>query len=421
MFLAYNTTGNQFNNNITVNNTTGNGITFANNTGAAATLASGFTIQVGGTGFAAGELRLRNFTQLGPTAQNVTLTGTAIFRLGFNSTFNGTVDFRSPRVILDGATYNGTTYIEKTGVTNDDSNGNNVFNGPTTLANSGSGYLRSAVSTLDTFNGDLSLINTGSATIRMGDVVTGTVFNGNVQVTCTNGGGIWFGDNPPANATLAAGRTITVGAGGFTTGELRMNRFIQLGGTAQALTLTGDALLTLGPAASFGGNVTMVAPRLRLDGATYAGTGYFEKTGAVNDAGTGNNTFGGATQLVNTGSGYLMSASGGPDVFNGDLTVTNSSSSLIYLAHSVAGTQFNGNIALNTTSGNGIYISDNAAGSATLAAGRTIAIGGVGWNSGDLHIRRFTQTGGTPQTVIIPPRRRHQFSLSDPVQRSMGT
>ncbi|MDZ7649367.1 MAG: hypothetical protein U5K54_20660 [Cytophagales bacterium] len=91
--------------------------------------------------FSSGELRFRRFTQVGAAAQTLVLTGTSLMRIGPTSTFNGNVDFRSPQFALDGAIYNGTTYLEKTGATNNDSSGGNTFNGSTTIANSGAGLV----------------------------------------------------------------------------------------------------------------------------------------------------------------------------------------------------------------------------------------------------------------------------------------
>lgn len=401
--VAHAAAGNQFNGDIIVNSTFGGGIYFSNAGSGSSTLADTRTITVGGLGFTTGQLRLQRFTQVGTAAQTLLLTSVALLQLGPASTFNGDVDFRAPGILLHGTTYNGNTYLEKTGSSTDLSNGGNIFNGITTLANSGSGPWRSAVTALDSFNGDLTLTNSGASYLSMGDNIAGTVFNGNVILNCTSGVGIYFGDNSPGNATLASGRTITIGGSGFSAGELRFNRFSQLGSTAQSLTLTGTAQLTLGPGGYFGGNVNLVAPRVFLDGTTYDGTAYIEKNGASNDAGAGNNVFNQAVTLVNAGSGYLMTANTGADAFNADVTITNSGSSLIYMAHASAGNQFNGNIVVNSTFGSGIRFCNNAAGTATLANTRTITVGGLGWSFGDLQLARFTQTGGTAQTIILPP------------------
>lgn len=390
-----------FNGHIVVQDVVGSGgIYFANNATGSATLSSGATISIG-SGFPEGELRLQRFTQLGATAQSLTLTGTALLRVGPSSSFNGNVSFITPRVLLQGTTYNGTAYIEKTGASGDSGNGGNTFNKATTIANSGSNYVLTGNSNPDVFNAELTLTNTGSSSIRMADNSTGNQFNDNILINSTAGGDIYFG-NTSGSSTLAATKTISVGNMGLITGDLRLIRFTQVGATAQSLNLSGIAILTLGPSSSFDGDVTFIAPQLFLNGTTFNGTAYLEKNGATNNAGTGGNTFNAATSLVDSGSGYLLSANTTADTFNGDLTVTNTGSSIIYLAHNVPGTAFNGNITLNSTLGSGgIYLSNNATGSSTFASGKSLNVGSSGFSSGELRIRRFTQAGSSPQSLVL--------------------
>ena len=423
ILLAHNVPGTLFNGNITFNSTLGSaGVLFGTNANGEATMNAGGSLLIGGSGFFSGTLRLRRFTQLGGSPQTLTITGTGLLELGPSSTFNGNVDFRSSQFQLDGTTFQGTTRLEKTGAINNDSQGNNIFNGVTTIVNSGSGFFRFAVSALDQFNNDLILENTGTSTIRMAEIVPGTVFDGNIQVNSTNGGGILFAVGGAANATLTAGHTITVGASGFSIGELRLNRFIQLGATPQNLTLTGTASLTVGPNTSFDGDVDFRAPQLFLSGTTYNGTAILEKTGAFNSTGAGNNIFNSTTTITNSGTGVLRTNgnntfngtttlinSGSNDLllelvtgstYNGNVTLTNTGSSYIRAAY-MGSTTFNGNITVNSTNGIGVYFVENALGSATLAAGQTIAVGATGFSSGELRMQRFTQTGATPQSLTL--------------------
>lgn len=423
IYLAYNTSGNQFNGDITFNSTLGSGgVYFAATNNGDATLANGASLLVGGLGYSSGELRLRRFTQIGAAPQTLLLTGTALLRIGPVTQFNGNLNFRAPEIALDGATYNGTTYLEKTGATNNDSSGGNIFNGPTTIANSGTGWVRSGLSVLDTFNGDLTLTNTGSSTIRMADNTPGTVFNGNITVNSTFGGGIYFSSNANGTSTLAAGRTISVGGMGFSDGDLRLHRFTQAGGTAQNLTLTNVAVLRVGPSTTFNGNVNFSSPQLLLDGATYNGTATLQKTGAVGNQGSGSNIFASTTNITNSGSGVLRT--NGSNTFNGTTTITNSGSADVLLELNTGSTYngnvtftntgtsyirtafngvtaFNGNLVVNSTNGSGIYFSENAGGSSTLASTRTIAVGGTGFNNGELRLERFTQTGATAQNISL--------------------
>jgi len=410
--------GTQFNGNIIVNSSGGD-ISFGNGGSGStptATLAEGKTITAGT--FTSGVLILANFTQgtvVGGTAQTLTLTGTAALHLGAwsgnaapsspISTFNGAVTFKAPQIYLNGSTYNSTTYIEKTGGSTNLGHGSNVFNGTTTLVNSGSASLKTANSKPDTFNGVLTLTNSGSSDLSIADKAAGNVINNNVFVNSTAGNGVAFGGNSPATVSLASGKTISVGTS-FTTGYLGLYRFTQLGSTAQTLTLTGTAILAIGPSSTFNGNVTFKSPQVYLQGCTYNGTTYIEKTGATSNLGSGGNTFNGTTTLVDSGSGYFATAFSSPDIFNGDLTATNTGSAWVALSDNATGTQFNGNIIVNSTNGTasaGVTFGNGPGSSmtCTLAAGKTISVGGIGFSAGRLRLRGFIQSGATPQTLTL--------------------
>jgi hypothetical protein len=384
------------NGNVLLSSTNGRGILFGSSTGTV-TLASGFTIKDNGAGsFTTGTLTMKGFTQVGSGAQSITMTGTSNLVLGPSSSFNGAVNFVTPQIYLNGCTFNGTTYLEKSGATANTGTGSNIFNGVTTLVNSGSGAFISGNSSNDSFNNNLTLTNTGSSYISVADNSSGNIFGGNITVNSTGGLGIYFGNNSSASATLASTKTIAVGGSGFTAGELRLSRFTQTGSTAQSLTFTGTASLRLGPSSQFDGNVTFISPQVYLNGATYNGTAYIEKNGAAANTGTGANVFNTTTTLVNSGTNDLYTANNNPDTFNGQLTVTNTGTGIIYLAHNVTGTTFNSNIIVNSTnSSGGIYFANNATGGATLASGATITVGASGFRSGELRLRRFTQLGST--------------------------
>ncbi|HMV09118.1 MAG TPA: hypothetical protein PK325_13410 [Cyclobacteriaceae bacterium] len=393
-----------YNGNISVSNTGGaNGIIFNNNSTASSTLNG----SISSSGFSSGQLSLFRFTQIGAIPQTLTLTTAGTFlRIGPSSSFDGSVNFVSPRLLLNGAIYNGTTYLEKSNNTDDFGAGGNTFNGNTTLVNSGAGYLLTAGSSPDIFNADLTVTNSGSNLIYLAHSVTGNEFNGNIVLNNTGSAlGIRFSNNASGAATFNAGttKTISIGGSGFSTGELRLQRFTQTGTASQTLSLTGSTTqLIVGPTSEFNGNVTFTSPRVFLNGARYNGTAYIEKTAANNDDGTGGNTFNQTATIVNSGSSYLLTGSTNPDIFNGLLIVQNNSSSTIRFADNSAGNQFNGNIELNSTSGGGIYFGNNVNSTSTLAGGRTIAVGGLGFTTGDLRIRRFTQSdAATPQTLLM--------------------
>jgi hypothetical protein len=508
-----------YNGNIIVSNSGGaSGVYFNTSATASSTLANTKTITIGGGGFNAGTLSLIRFTQIGGTPQALTLTGTGILTVGPTSAFGGNVNFLSPQVYLNGCTYSGTATIEKNGATDNGSLGGNIFNGVTTLTNSGSGYLMMGSTSADAFNAVTTLNNYGSyrfflaynhtaltttfatdvtfnsaktggvdawsffvcdgnnTNVAFGGNVTinnssalqsncrflqgtgttasyaGTLtialtnsnagtsmsmgvngissYNGNIVVTNTGGAaGIYFNTTAgTSSSTLANTKTISVGAGGFTAGGLYLYRFTQVGGTAQNLTLTGTSLLQFGPTSVFGGNVTCSSPSLLFNGCTFNGTHTGTKTGTTNDAGIGNNIFNGVTNLTNSGSGYLMFGNGNADAFNTTTTFNNTGSSYIYAAYNGTGntfggdvtfnnapttaaayilvanfginTQFNGNIIVTSTNGSGVQFCQNT-GNATLAATKTISVGGAGFSVGTLLLRNFVQTGATAQSLTL--------------------
>ncbi|HET9052691.1 MAG TPA: hypothetical protein VFM90_00860, partial [Cyclobacteriaceae bacterium] len=223
-------------------------------------------------------------------------------------------------------------------------------------------------------------------------------------------------------ATLAAGKTISVGSTGFTLGDLRLRRFTQADpSTPQTLLMAGNSSLVLGPTIAFSGNSDFRAPQVYLNGGTFHGPVLIEKTGATGNSGPGNmvfqstttlrlsgngylrtnggNTFNGPTTFVNTGSDYMLFELSSGSTYNGDLTLVNSGTSNIRMSYAGT-TTFNGNIFVNSTSGAGIYFGEST-GLSTLASGNTIATGGTGFTTGELRIYRFTQTGNTAQNIVL--------------------
>ena len=203
------------------------------------------------------------------------------------------------------------------------------------------------------FNGTLDLINNaGAANSQIycnRNVNSNNIYNQNITVQTTNAtsDGIRFGGANGAG-TLAATKTITIGAGGFIAGELRFRNFTQTGNTAHALTLTGTGLL-YNYNANWGGDVTFVAPRNITRGTLYNQTAYLEKTGTNNDASTGGNIFNGATTLLNSGTGYFMPANGTGNDFNSDVTYTKANTGLVYPSYNSSST-YAGNLTINSVS-----------------------------------------------------------------------
>ena len=402
--LGYNS-NDLFNDDITVTSTGTGGIYlgFSSGTGTP-TLASGKTISVGGAGFSAGFLYFGAFTQLGSAPVNLALTGVNTALSFRASTFGGDLTSTSPTYNITSSTFNGIFNATKTGASSDGNTGGNTFNGTTTITNTGTGYLGFGFSLPDTWNGDVTFTNSGSDRILPAWNVPGNLFNGNITLNSTgSSAGIHFCGGATATATLAATKSINTGT--YDKGYLILQRFTQLGSTAVNLNLaTGSSYLTLGPLTTFGGNFTTVAPSINnIVTTTFNGTSDITKNGAANDQWTGGNTFGSSSNITNSGAGYLQLGNTNPEVFNGDVTFTNSGSSYISPSYNSTGNLYNGNITVNSI-GSSVGINFGAGGlsTSTLAATKTIQIGGLGYTSGYLLLQRFTQLGSAPINLILP-------------------
>jgi hypothetical protein len=166
--LAYNSTGNMFNGNITVASSTTFGSIFnCGIAGGTSTLSNGYTIAEGGTGFLGGTFEMRNFTQLG-SAPSLSLDLSIpvccsslglILILGPGNIFNAPVNFIASNILFSGNTFNGaTTNLTKTfngSAFNNVSDGGNVFNSPDTyISNLTSSTLTLAFIAPDDYNGN---------------------------------------------------------------------------------------------------------------------------------------------------------------------------------------------------------------------------------------------------------------------------
>ncbi|MEO9532229.1 MAG: T9SS type A sorting domain-containing protein [Crocinitomicaceae bacterium] len=365
-----------FNENIIIESTVANsdGVSFGESAGTG-TLAAGKTITIGVGGFVSGDLYLRNFTQVGATAQSLSPTGTTIMHIR-DSNWGGDVSFTSPRINTRETVYSGTVYIEKTGSTNDNSAGGNTFVGNTTLVNSSDGQLGMGNGNPDDFQSDLIVNNSGSYRFEMAMNSAGNTIGGDFTLSNSGTSTVVVICNNAASTLDVTGNTII----NNTTSAANSSIYI---GNAGDVVLNGD----------FSYNMTPT-------GATHNS---YIANGADSEV-----TIGGITTLNNDGAGAttqrIFFGNQGDIITNGDLTINNSSNAtnsevfVHYNTNSVA--QFNENIILNCTgaSSDGIRFGQ-ANGTGTLAATKTITIGGGGFVSGDLRLDGFTQVGPTAQTL----------------------
>ncbi|HVU95213.1 MAG TPA: T9SS type A sorting domain-containing protein [Puia sp.] len=382
IFVSSYSAGTSFGGNITVNSNAGLGVQFCTgNSTATAALAAGMTLTVGAGGFSAGSLVLRQFTQAGATAQNFLLTGTASLYFGPSSSFDGNIVSSSPGLLLNGCTFNGSTDLTKTGSSGDWGQGGNVYNGVCSITNSGSNYLLMGSTNPDIWNSDVTFTDNGSERLLPGWGSTGNQFNGNIYInTSGSATGVQFcGGNTTATAVLATGKTIQAGSGGITAGYLYLKQFTQVGATPVTLTGSGSSSIYLGPSSSFDAAVTVTAPNIWAQGATYNSPVVFTKTGGGNNH---NNQY--------------------PNVFNASCTINQQSSGGYFMLGYNSNDLFNDNIIVSSTGTGGILLGyTSGTGTPTMAAGRTISVGAAGFSSGYLQLNTFTQLGNAPMNFAF--------------------
>ncbi len=395
LYVNHNGLNGQFNGNILLNSTgSSQGIRFGQGTGSA-TLANGRTIQVDAGGFSVGSLRFRRFVQAGTSAQTLTTTGTgtSVYFEG-GTIFNGSLTVTTPSVFLNGGTFNANFTAICNSTAAFSSNGGNTFMGTTTLTHNGTNNWVMANVSPDVFQGNVVLRTTNSnGIIYLAHTATGNVFNGNIELNSTGtGGGVRFGNNN-GTATLGSGFEMTIGAGGFSTGSLRIRRLTQLGSETQDLVLTGSAQLHLETGTVFNAAINFASPQLFVAGNTFNNIARLNQTGSTSVACAGGNTFNNLAFITLSGNNSWFWGNSAADVFQNELTLINFGNNVLYMAHNSSGHQFNGNVLVNSTSpSQGIRFCQGN-GLATLGASATIQFGVTGFTTGSLRLRRITQAG----------------------------
>ena len=340
----------------------------------------------------AGNLNLTNSGE-GDSYIHINYQATATISITGNVTINNTGTGTNSRVFL---CVRGTTTIGGNLTINNNAtstsaivylayydNAQITINGNTTVSNNGSAttdrvYLGNQGDV--TFNGTLDITNNSSATNSHiycnQSVNSNNTYNENITVECTDAScdGVLFGEHN-GTGVLAATKTVTIGAGGFISGDLEFRNFTQTGNTAQNLTCTGTARI-YNYDSNWGGNVSFTSPRILTRGTTYNGTAYIEKTGTGNDGSVGGNIFVGNTELKNTGSGYfLMGNNNQPDTCRANIIINNEGTSSMYFAYNIANNYIGGDLTINNTSSGttGSVVFNNSA-SSTLTIDGAITI-----------------------------------------------
>src|SRR5579863_459150 len=189
-------------------------------------------------------------------------------------------------------------------------------------------------------------------------------------------------------------------------------------GTVQngTLTVTGATTTNFGNSAvTMNCVVNITSAAFTARNATFQLATTITKTGATNDASSGNNVFNGVLTATNAGSGWLMFGNGNGDQFNAAANFINTGSANIYVAYTGTASTFNGvttftnspaanstiyvcsyststfnnNIIVNSTAGGGVqFCTGNNSATATLASGNTITVGATGFTAGTLVLRQ---------------------------------
>ena len=368
---------NTYNQNIVVEVTNADcdGILFGNSNGSG-TLAASKTISVGGSGYSAGYLYFRNFTQTGATAQSITLTGTG-YIYNYDSDWGGNITFAAPQMITKGTTYNGTVQLEKTGASNNNSDGGNIFKANTTLINSGAAQFVMGNLSADDFQSSLTMTNSSSGRLTIGNNSAGNQIANDLTInnTGTAGNSYMYVNNNAASTTTIGGNCTINNTGSADNNNVYLNN-------TGALTLTGNLTIT--------NNATATSANVYVANTDGSPT-----------------TINGNTDITNSSSGTtsrVFLGNAGDVTLNGTLSIHNNTgvnNSQIYCNNGATSENtYNENIIVESSvaSCDGVYFGYSD-GVGTLAATKTITIGGGGFIAGSLYFRNFTQSGATAQAL----------------------
>ena len=203
----------------------------------------------------------------GGTINNGTVTCSGISTLTFAGTaFGVVVNATGNNLLFNGSVFNNSLTAVKKGSSNDNSIGNNVFNGVVSLTDSGSGslVLSNTTTAPDTFNSTLTVSARSTGAVYLAHQGTGNAFNGDVTFSTGNifsntygsaayngnitlnsaSANISFG-NSTGTWTLASGKNISIGT--FSAGTLTIRNLTQSDNSVNMrLALTGTGKLVLG-------------------------------------------------------------------------------------------------------------------------------------------------------------------------------
>ncbi|MBL7915477.1 MAG: T9SS type A sorting domain-containing protein, partial [Bacteroidia bacterium] len=244
---------------------------------------------------------------------------------------------------MNSGVYKKPVFLTSTGAATSSSTYGNHFEDSLTITNNGAVYFNMGSSGEDIYDGPVILYNYSSKEIRLAATDT-SYFNNHVTVNASSGG-VEFGASGGVSI-LASGKTISVGT--FSSSYLTLTKFIQLGSSAQTLTLSGTGVVSL-EGCIFNGNLTINAPGILTKSSIYYGTTSLNRTGSTtNFHSYGSNVYAGNVTWDNAGSGgRVRLASTAPDTYMGHATFSSTGGQDLQVAY-VGDNAFAGNITINS-------------------------------------------------------------------------
>jgi|GEM_PF-1772391 len=305
------------------------------------------------------------------TMTSGTVTDGDFIARGNLAAFNGTlmdcvVDADCGYIRLSGSTFNEIADFSDQGVATGNGTGGCTFNDDVTITHNGTlTYFNLGGTSGDTFNQNVTFTNNSNRELNIA-TNGNTTFNGNIILNSTSNGGILIG-NSSGTATLASGKTISIGGSGFAADYLTLRNFTQSGSTAQTLALTSTAIVNI-MSCTFNGDLTVSSPGFLLKNSTFNGTSSFTRTATSgNYQSDGGNTFNGSVTVDNSGtSGRVRWATVSADVFNGNATFNSSGGQDVQIAYS-GDNLFAGDITINSNK----VVFNTASGKVTFTGGNS--------------------------------------------------
>lgn len=333
--------------------------------------------------------------------------------------FAGTVHMESTdRFILTGrnafSTLSGNSTLIRQSASNDTWEGGTTFGGPTTITNNGSGRLQMANIEGDTFSSTVLLRVLDAGAIRFG-YNGNSLLLGDLTLEHSGIGGITLGQGNGSVHLVGA----NILNGGFSGGELRMERVTQSGANGNdafaptlfdmdyshldgglSITATsGDIILDScsidGPVyfeGAVGGNLDL---RDRCAFAYTAGTATFILQDDANITWDGGCTFG-DLRIELTGSFNLRMANNEGDTCLGDVELVNTGGGQLEFGYN-GNNLVEGDLTLNNTSTGGLTVCES---NGLLTLNGSILTDG--FSNGEFRMERVVQNGGATNGVFNP-------------------